>query len=88
MNSNELFEEFLKHCNDYEMDLYGAVLKNEDTLLKVQKPFDPEKNNFLIYQLSKGNARLLSKASDLNELLELCREEIGEDSVTKSYGYY
>lgn len=88
MNSNELFEEFLKYCNNYEYDLYGIVLKNEDTWLRIQKPYDPEQNDFLIYEILKGNTRCACTVSNLHELLSICKDTIGEDSVTKSHGYF
>lgn len=51
MNSNELYEEFLKHCKEYETDLWGIVIKKEETCLKLMKPQNPEKNNYLIYEM-------------------------------------
>ena len=88
MNSNELFEEFLKCCNNYEYDLYGIVLKNEDTWLRITKPYDPEQNDFLIYEISKGNTRFAYTVSNLHELLSICKDNIGEDSVVKSSGNF
>ena len=87
MNSNELFEEFLKYCNCYEYDSWGIVIKNKDTWLRIGKPLSPEENNFLIYEIVKGNTRESSFISDLEELLQLCRDTIGEESVIKNVGY-
>lgn len=91
MNSNELFEEFLKYCNNYEYDLTSIVIKSKDICLKIEKPESPEKNYFLIYEIRKGNIREAGFISDFEELLQLCRDTIGEDSVIKSnsngYGY-
>ena len=51
MNSNELYEEFLKYCKEYEPDLWGIVMKNEDVLLRIKKPSNPDENNYLIYEI-------------------------------------
>ena len=82
MNSNELYEEFLKHCREYEIDLYGIVIKRGDTWLKIMKPANPDSSTYLIYELIE-KSRVSGVVKDLNELLELCIETFGEDSIIK-----
>lgn len=95
MNSNELFEEFLNHCTKYETDLWGIVIAKEATSLRIIKPHNPDESNYLIYEIIDG-ARISGTVSALDELLELCIDTIGEDSIIKnseqdsefkSYGY-
>lgn len=86
MNSNELYEEFLKYCKEYERDLWGIVVKKGDRCLRIKKPENPEKNNYLIYEIIE-KSRISGTISDLNELLELLEDTIGEDSIVKSYYY-
>ena len=86
MNSNELYEEALKHCKDYEEDLFGIIMKRGTTWLKIMKPANPDSSTYLIYELIE-KSRISGKIEDLNELLELCVETFGEDSVIRGYGY-
>lgn len=86
MNANELYEEFLKYCKNYETDIYGIVIKNETTCLKIMKPHNPEKNNYLIYEIIE-KSRISGSVSDIEELLHLCIEIFGKDSIIKNYGY-
>ena len=37
MNSNELYDKFLKYCKNYEIDPYGIILKNETIYLWCKK---------------------------------------------------
>lgn len=95
MNSNELFKEFLKHCTKYESDLWGIVITREATSLRIIKPQNPDESNYLIYEIIEGS-RISGTVSDLDELLELCIDTVGEDSIInnleqdsefKNYGY-
>lgn len=86
MNANELYEEFLKCCNEYEDDIFGITIKRGDVCLRISKPHDPEKNNYLIYELIE-KSRMSGTVSDIDWLLELCVEVFGEDSVVKNSGY-
>ena len=95
MNSNELFKEFLKHCTKYESDLWGIVITREATSLRIIKPQNPDESNYLIYEIIEGS-RISGTVSDLDELLELCVDTVGEDSIInnleqdsefKNYGY-
>lgn len=86
MNSNELYEEFLKHCKAYEPDLWRIVIKKGDTCLRIKKPENPEKNKYLIYEIIE-KSRISGTISDLNGLLELLEDTLGEDFIVKSYGY-
>lgn len=83
MNSNELYEEFLKYCKEYETDLWGIVIKKENVCLKIIKPENPNENNYLIYEIIE-KSRISGVVSDIDELLELCKETFGEDSIIKS----
>lgn len=47
MNANELYEEFLKCCNEYEDDIFGITIKRGDVCLIIRKPHDPEKITIL-----------------------------------------
>ena len=87
MNSNELYEEFLKHCKEYETDLWGIVIKKEETCLKLMKPQNPEKNNYLIYEVIE-KSRFSGVVSDIDELLELCEETFGKDCIIKNNSNY
>lgn len=86
MNSNELYEKFLKYCKEYEMDLDIIVIKKDDTSLRIMKPYNPDENDYLIYEI-RGKSRISGSVSDIYELLELCEEIIGEDSIIKNNGY-
>lgn len=88
MNANELYEEFLKYCKEYEDDIFGITIKRGDVCLRIRKPQDPEKNNYLLYDII-DQSRISGVVSDIDELLELCEETIGEDSINRgnSYGY-
>jgi len=88
MNSNELYDEFLKHCKNYEIDPYGIILKNETIYLKIMKPHNPNESNHLIYEI-RDNARISGFVSDIDELLEICMETVGEDFIiiNNDYGY-
>lgn len=88
MNSNELYEEFLNYCKEYEIDLYGIVIKNGETCLKIMKPYNPEENNYLIYEIIE-KSRISGLVSNIDELLDLCEETLGENSINKNnyYGY-
>lgn len=86
MNSNELYEEFLKYCKEYETDLWGIVIRKDATCLKIKKPQNPEKNNYLIYEIIE-TSRISGSVSDIDELLELCEETLGEDSIIKNHYY-
>lgn len=87
MNSNELYEEFLNYCQEYELDPWGITIKKDNIYLKIFKPHDPDKNNYLIYELIE-NSRMSGTISEINELLELCQEIFGEDCIIRNYGYY
>lgn len=86
MNSNELYEEFLKYCSEYEIDLWGIVIRKGAICLKIIKPQNPEKNNYLIYEIIE-TSRISGTVSDIDELLELCDETLGEDSIIKNHDY-
>ena len=88
MNSNELYDEFLKYCKNYEIDPYGIILKNETIYLKIMKPHNPNESNHLIYEI-RDNARISGFVSDIDELLEICMETVGEDFIiiNNDYGY-
>lgn len=90
MNSNELFDKFLKRCRNYETFLNSVTLKNEDNIFKVYMPENAEEKDFLIYEVIKGKWRITSFTSDIDKLVELCIDTIGEDSIiTESkYMYY
>ena len=83
MNSNELFKEFLTYCTEYEIDLGCIVMRNGETFLKIIKPQNPEKNNFLIYEIIE-KSRISGTVSDIEGLLELCEETLGENSIIKN----
>ena len=85
MNSNELYEEFLTYFKEYERDLDGIVIKKEATCLKINKPHNPEKNKFLIYQII-GNSRVSGTISNIDDLLELYQETFGESFIINN-GY-
>ena len=87
MNSNELYEEFLNYCKEYETDLYGIVIKKEATCLKITKPHNPEKNNYLIYEIIESS-RVSGTVSNIDELLELYQETFGENFVINNDHYY
>ena len=87
MNSNELYEEFLNYCTEYEIDLYGIVIKKGETWLRIMKPSNPDSNTYLLYEIIE-NSRISGTISDLDELLQLCVDTIGEDSIIKNYNYY
>lgn len=86
MNSNELYEEFLKCCKEYEPDLCGIVIRKDATCLKIIKPNNPEESNYLIYEIIE-KSRISGTVSDLYELIELCQDTFGNDSIIKPYGY-
>ena len=86
MNSNELYEEFLKYCKECETDLWGIVIRKGATCLKIMKPLNPEKNNYLIYEIIE-TSRISGTVSNIDELLELCEETLGEDSIIKNHDY-
>jgi len=64
----------------------GYCYKKGDICLRIKKPENPERNNYLIYEIIE-KSRISGTISDLNELLELLVDTIGEDSIVKSYGY-
>lgn len=88
MNSNELYEEFLSYCKEYENDLFGIVIKNGETCLKITKPHNPEKNNYLIYEIIE-KSRISGSVSSVEQLLDLCEETFGENFINDKnyYGY-
>lgn len=86
MNSNELFETFLTYCKDYEIDNWGIVIKKGNESLHIMKPENPAENNYLLYQLT-GTSREYGTFSDINEIIELCIDIFGEESIHKSYGF-
>ena len=61
--------------------------KKDNIYLRIFKPHDPDKNNYLIYELIE-NSRMSGTISEINELLELCQEIFGEDCIIRNYGYY
>lgn len=87
MNSNELYEKFLEYCKEYEIDLCGIVIKKQNVCLKIIKPENPNENNYLIYEIIE-KSRISGTVSDIDELLELCEETFGKDSIIKNYDYY
>lgn len=90
MNSNELLDKFLKRCRNYETFLNSIILKNQDNVFKVYTPENAEEKDFLIYEVRKGKWRITSFTSDIDELLELCTDTVGEDSIISEskYKYY
>ena len=61
--------------------------KKEETCLKLMMPQNPEKNNYLIYEIIE-KSRFSGTVSDIDELLELCEETFGEDCIIKNNSNY
>lgn len=62
----------------------GIVIKKENVCLKIIKPENPNENNYHIYEIIE-KSRISGTVSDIDELLELCEETFGEDSIIKNH---
>lgn len=88
MKAKELFDEFLTYCTDYELELGNAVIKNNDNKFTV---FSPKENvDYLVYQICLDYGREQGYSSDINELLKLAIDTVGNEKIkieekTKSY---
>jgi len=64
MSVNEIFEEFLTYCNNYEIILDNLIIKNEENVFILYKQNDLNKN-YLIYESRIGSARQTGYIDDL-----------------------
>lgn len=78
MDAKELFEEFLTYCKDYESDINGIVIKNEENIFKL---FEPTKKSYLVFEATIGKAREQGSVDDIDELLEVATSTVGEEKI-------
>ena len=77
----EIFDEFLTYLTDYKLEFDRVIIENGENIFTVFAPDKEKSHNYVFYEGREGSARFSSEATNIEELLEMVINVVGEEKI-------
>lgn len=81
MNSYIMLSELKNYCVNYIQIQNGILLADGENWLKIYLPEEPNTSDYLMFELYTDSESMCAFSKDINELLDLCIDVLGEEFV-------